>query len=208
MTSALRRRRAGPGCACFDQHRVDRRMRLGRARGDDHAFARGQPVRLDDDRRAVRVDVGMRFRGVGERLDAGGRNAVTDHEDPWRSPSSFRVAPPPGSARISSGRRAAKRVDHARGERRFRTDDRQRDATRAARIRPGPGSRCCAILMTPGSRAVPALPGATKTCDTRCDCAIFQARACSRPPPPMTSSFIAPTPAAPPSRCASLDSSG
>ena len=36
-----------------------------------------------------------------------------------------------------------------------------------------------------GSRAVPALPGATSTSVTRGDCAHFQASACSRPPPPM-----------------------
>ena len=40
------------------------------------------------------------------------------------------------------------------------------------------------------SRAVPALPGATKTLSTRGLCPIFQARACSRPPPPTISTFI------------------
>ena len=38
--------------------------------------------------------------------------------------------------------------------------------------------------------AVPPLPGATNTCETRGDCDSFQARACSRPPEPMTNSFI------------------
>src|SRR3984957_15459720 len=44
-------------------------------------------------------------------------------------------------------------------------------------------------LRTPGSRAVPALPGATMTSPTRLDCLIFHASACSRPPEPMTRTF-------------------
>ena len=36
-----------------DQHRVDRRVRLGERRRDDDAFAGGEPVGLDDDRRAA-----------------------------------------------------------------------------------------------------------------------------------------------------------
>ncbi|MCY1534913.1 hypothetical protein D9M68_702970 [compost metagenome] len=40
------------------------------------------------------------------------------------------------------------------------------------------------------SVAVPALPGATKTFSTRGSWATFQARACSRPPLPMMSTFM------------------
>ncbi len=47
-----------------------------------------------------------------------------------------------------------------------------------------------ATLASPGSRAVPALPGATYTLVTRGDCASFHASACSRPPPPMTRRFM------------------
>src|SRR5690606_17905158 len=46
-----------------------------------------------------------------------------------------------------------------------------------------------AMLRTLGSRAVPALPGATSTSLTRGDCAHFHASACSRPPPPITSTL-------------------
>src|ERR1700756_726056 len=49
-------------------------------------------------------------------------------------------------------------------------------------------------LTIPSSRAVPALPGATKTFATRGELAIFQASACSRPPPPTTRIFNAPPP--------------
>src|SRR5512143_397227 len=55
------------------------------------------------------------------------------------------------------------------------------------------GNAVSATLATAGSSAVPALPGATKTFATRGDCASFQASACSRPPPPMTRTFTAPT---------------
>src|SRR3954463_13427311 len=47
-----------------------------------------------------------------------------------------------------------------------------------------------ARFCSPLSSAVPALPGATKTFCTRGLCASFHASACSRPPDPMTSSFI------------------
>src|SRR5688572_9903753 len=47
-----------------------------------------------------------------------------------------------------------------------------------------------ATFSRPFSRAVPPLPGATNTFCTRGLCASFQARACSRPPEPMTKSFI------------------
>ena len=42
-----------------------------------------------------------------------------------------------------------------------------------------------ATFTSAGSRAVPALPGATNTRATRGLCAIFHASACSRPPPPI-----------------------
>src|SRR3990172_1265317 len=45
-------------------------------------------------------------------------------------------------------------------------------------------------FSTPGSRAVPPFPGATNTFWPRGLGASFQAIACSRPPPPMTRSFI------------------
>src|SRR5688572_27479661 len=47
-----------------------------------------------------------------------------------------------------------------------------------------------ATLATPPSRAVPPLPGATNTFCTRGLCASRHASACSRPPDPMTRSFM------------------
>ena len=52
-------------------------------------------------------------------------------------------------------------------------------------------SAAMATLLTPASRAVPAFPGATKTCETAGDCAHFQASACSLPPLPITRTFMA-----------------
>src|SRR6185369_8187809 len=49
---------------------------------------------------------------------------------------------------------------------------------------------CRSRFVTPSSCAVPALPGATKTRETRSDCASRQASACSRPPEPTTSIFM------------------
>ena len=47
-----------------------------------------------------------------------------------------------------------------------------------------------ATLCSAGSAAVPALPGATNTLCTFSDVFNFHASACSRPPPPMTKTFI------------------
>jgi hypothetical protein len=48
-----------------------------------------------------------------------------------------------------------------------------------------------ATFSTPGSAAVPGLPGAQYSAPQRSDCASFQASACSRPPPPTTSTLWA-----------------
>ena len=50
-------------------------------------------------------------------------------------------------------------------------------------------SAAIAMFSTPFSCAVPAFPGATNTVFIRSDCASFQARACSLPPLPTTSTF-------------------
>ncbi len=85
-------------------------------------------------------------------------------------------------------------IDDARDQRRFRPDDGERRRLRARHARSGaPMSvACTATLRTFGSRAVPALPGATNTSVTRVDAAHFQASACSRPPAPTIENFHAP----------------
>src|ERR1019366_1018944 len=53
-----------------------------------------------------------------------------------------------------------------------------------------PSRSAMATFFRCGSAAVPALPGATKTVCTRGERTSFQASACSRPPPPMTRTFM------------------
>src|ERR1700683_338172 len=61
----------------------------------------------------------------------------------------------------------------------------------ASRSSASMSSAATLTLRTFGSLAVPALPGATSTYETRAAAAHFQARACSRPPPPTIRTFIA-----------------
>ena len=63
-------------------------------------------------------------------------------------------------------------------------------SARASRVRPPMSVAGTGTLRTFGSRAVPALPGATNTSATRGEAAHFQASACSRPPEPTMRTFI------------------
>ena len=56
--------RAGVAETVADEHRVDRGVRFCLRRRDDDALAGGEPIGLDHDRRAARVDVGVRSDGV------------------------------------------------------------------------------------------------------------------------------------------------
>src|SRR3569623_1200907 len=67
---------------------------------------------------------------------------------------------------------------------------RSTSCARAKAVNFSTASTARATFSTLGSRAVPALPGATYTLSTRGDCAVFQARACSRPPLPMINTFM------------------
>ena len=62
------------------QHEVDRLVRLGQCHRDDHAFACGQAIRLDDDGHTLLIDVGMGSRRVGEGFIGRGGNTVALHE--------------------------------------------------------------------------------------------------------------------------------
>jgi hypothetical protein len=50
------------------QHEVDGFVRLGGRHGHDHALAGGQAVGLDDDGRALAVDVGVRRRPASVKV--------------------------------------------------------------------------------------------------------------------------------------------
>ena len=109
---------------------------------------------------------------------------------PWRAMNAFAKSfelSSRAAARVGPKMRrpaALKRIDDAGRQRRLGTDDRQRRPTRAARTRRASAMSSIGTLTRSGSRAVPALPGATNTFATRGDCATFHASACSRPPPP------------------------
>ena len=120
-----------------------------------------------------------------------GRDAVPRHELLGERLRAFELRAAPATAR-STAARAREAVDDAGDERQLGTDDvrstrsraRERDQRRRGRR---PRSARCA----PGSRAVPALPGATSTSlDARATARSFQASACSRPPLPTTRTFI------------------
>ena len=111
--------RAGGAELVLAEHRVDRGVRFLARRGDHHALARGEAVGLDDDRRAVLVDVGLRLAGVGEGRVARGRDAVAHHERLGEILRRLELRR--GARRAEDAQpRLAEGVDHARGERRFR----------------------------------------------------------------------------------------
>lgn len=101
-------------------------MRLGDAAGHDDALPGGQPVGLDDDRRAALLDPGARGSGVGEGRVVGGRNAVALHE---RLGEVFRRFELRGALRGPEDAQPprAEEVDDAGGQRSFRADDGERD---------------------------------------------------------------------------------
>ena len=69
-------RGAGRAEAVARQHVARRLDRLLDRLGHDDALAGGEAVGLDDDRRALRLDVGRGLVGVGEALIGAGRNVV------------------------------------------------------------------------------------------------------------------------------------
>ncbi len=122
--------RTGVAQPVADEHGVDRGVRLVHHRRDDDTFARGQPVRLHHDRRAARVDVGMRGGRIGKRLIRRRRDAVASHERLGEVLGTFE---PRGGLRWAEDLQScrAERIDDSFRERRFRTDDGQQHALRA-----------------------------------------------------------------------------
>jgi hypothetical protein len=108
-------------------------MRFSQAQGDDDALASGQPIRLDDDRRALLVDVGVRSRSLGEAGKARGRNVVPDHEALGEVLRTLELSGLPGRPENLQAA-SAKKVDDARRKRRFRADDRQLDFLSGGKI--------------------------------------------------------------------------
>ena len=158
-------------------------------RRDDDALARGQAVGLDDDRRARGVDVGVRRGGVGEGLVAGGRDAVALHEVLGEGLRALELRRGLGRAEDAQAA-GAEDVDHAGRERRLGADDGQRDLLGerevGERVEIGDGDVAAAAARPPCRRCRAPRRRAARASR----CASFQASACSRPPPPMTRTFM------------------
>ncbi len=116
--------RAGVTHHVVDEHRIDCGMSVGRGAGDDHALAGGEAVRLDDDRRTLRIDVGVRFMRVGERGVARRRNAVAHHERLREILGALELRRGAGRAEDPQAVRP-ECIDDARSKWRLGTDDRQ-----------------------------------------------------------------------------------
>ena len=120
-----------------------------------------------------------------------GGNAVAREEILREGLAAFQLRRLRGRSEDAVARRA-EAVDDAGDERAFRPHHRQRDAFALDQRKQAVDVlRIHADVAALRLRvAVPALPGATSTSDTRLDCASFQASACSRPPEPMTRTFM------------------
>ena len=97
-------------------------MRFGQRHGDDDALAGGEAVGLDDDRRTLAVDVGVRRGDVRKGLVGGGRDLVPHHEALGEILRALELRGFLGRAENLQAARA-ENVHDAGGERRFRADD-------------------------------------------------------------------------------------
>ena len=119
---------AGAGIAelVVRKHHVHGVMRFFERHRHDHALAGGQTICLDDDRGALRVDIGVRERGVGERFVVGRGNAVALHERLGEVLRRFKLRGFLCRAEDLQTARAED-IDDTGGKRRFRADHRECD---------------------------------------------------------------------------------
>ena len=115
------------------QHPVDGLMRLPDRGGHDHALACRQPVGLDDDRRAVQIDIGMRGRCIGKGRERGSGYLVALHEGLGKGLRAFKLGSSLGRPENAHAA-CAKQINHATGQRRLGTDDRQHDLLRLSKV--------------------------------------------------------------------------
>ncbi len=109
-----------------DEHHVNRCVRFRRSRGDDDTFACGQAIGLDHDGRAALFDVRVRKSGVCERLMCSGRNTMPLHESFSEILRALELCSTLRWTEYFEPRRI-EGVHHASSERRFRTNNGQRD---------------------------------------------------------------------------------
>ena len=107
-----------------------------RRHGDDDALAGSQAVGLDDDGRALLVDVGMCCGRLGKSGEFRGRDVVAGHEVLGEILRGFELRGFLGRAENLQAA-GAEDVDHAGGERRFRADDGEVDLVLLGEISQG-----------------------------------------------------------------------
>ena len=104
-----------------EQHHVDGSMRFRCGHRNHHALARSQAVSLDDNRRALLVNVSMRSGGVAECLIRRCRNPVPLHKGLGEILRAFELCGfLRGAKNLQPAR--AEHIDDARRQRRFRPD--------------------------------------------------------------------------------------
>ena len=158
--------------------------------GDDHAFAGGKPVGLDDDRQGLRGEVGLGGARIVEAAVGGGRDGELAAQVLGEALGAFEL-------RRRLGR--AERLDPGRGQ--IVGDARPPAAPRGRR----PRSRSrCSRQKRDDSRVVGHIEGhavgdlgdagiarrAVELAEQRAGRRCAQASACSRPPEPMRRTFI------------------
>ena len=113
------------------EHHVERLFGFGEVERDDHAFAGGKAVGLDDDRRAARAQIVLGRRDRGEAFIGRGRDAVLPAQILGEALGAFE---PGGGLARPEGLDACsfKIIDDAGAERRLRPDDDKVDMVGAA----------------------------------------------------------------------------
>jgi hypothetical protein len=108
------------------EHVVDRGKSLGFGHGDDDAFTRRQPVGLDDDRRALCVDVVLGRGSFGEAGPGGGRGGAGVADFLGKGLGSLQLG---RRSRRPEGQKAsgAASICHPGGQGGFGTDDHEVD---------------------------------------------------------------------------------
>ncbi len=109
-----------------DQHMVDCGVGFVGGHRDDNAFAGGQAVGFDHDRRALALDVGVGLGRIGERLEPRGRDVVALEELLGEILGAFELR---GGLRRPEDTHSARleQIDDAGSQRRFGSDHGQID---------------------------------------------------------------------------------
>jgi hypothetical protein len=129
---------AGAGIAelVAREHVVDGGVGFFQRHRDNDALAGGQAVGLDDDGRALLVDVGVCCGRLGKSLKTGRRDVVASHEALGEILGGFKLGGFLGRAEDLQTT-GAENIDHASRQRRFRADDGEVDLVLLGEISQG-----------------------------------------------------------------------